>query len=138
MSQPKKIEKCLYALLESGVNGLRQVEIASPHQGYTFTHIDGSFWSSCLNSDIAKLQEHGLSISRHSAPYERTGGGKAHFKRYYIGSRDTATKALELLNHYRKKRGAYPLSSRVSALLVGQYPTMRTVESVQNTISPCR
>ena len=122
MKQPIKLENCLYAFLESGTEGLRQIEVASPHQGYHFKHQPGLFWSSCLNTDVSRLQKKGITIARSPDPYTRHDGSKAQFNRYWLPDRKTAEQALSLLNDCRLKRGESRLVVNLAVMLVEQFP----------------
>ena len=122
MKHPTKLENSLYALLEAGPAGLRQIEVASPYQGYSFKHQPGLFWSSCLNTDVSMLGKRGIIIARFYDPYTRSEGEQAHFKRYHLPDRKAASEALKLLNQCRIKRGAESLSEDLALLLVDQFP----------------
>ncbi|WP_062265280.1 hypothetical protein [Endozoicomonas arenosclerae] len=122
MKHPTKIENCLYAFLEAGPAGLRQIEVASPNQGYRFKQLPGWFWSSCLNTDVSRLGKQGIHIARAADPFTRSDGGQANFYRYWIPTRKAADQALTLLNHYRLKRGAEYLPVNQALMLVEQFP----------------
>ena len=122
MKQPTKLENCLYAFLETGTAGLRQLEVASPYKGYTFQHQPGLFWSSCLNTDVSRLGKQGIVIARHQDPYPRKDGDQANFKRYRLPDRKAANEAIQQLNQRRLKRGADPLSTDLVSMLVDQFP----------------
>ncbi|AMO58604.1 hypothetical protein [Endozoicomonas montiporae] len=122
MKQPTKLENSLYAFLETGLKGLRQIEVASPYKGYPFQHQPGLFWSSCLNTDVSRLGKQGIVIARHQDPYTRKDGDQANFKRYRLPDRKAAREALNHLNQYRVKRGAEPLSNDLASMLVDQFP----------------
>ncbi|CAM3467554.1 hypothetical protein [Parendozoicomonas haliclonae] len=122
MSEPSKIENCLFAFLDAGREGLRQLEVSSPYTGYTFTHDPGQFWSSCLNTDVSRVGKMGITIARESDPFIRQTGDKAHFKRYWLQDRTAARLTLARLNLYRIGRHAEPLSDDLARQLVEQFP----------------
>ena len=122
MSQPTAQENFMYALLESGTEGLRQIEIASPFQGYQFKHQAGMFWSSCLNTYVSNLSMKGVTIARFPDPYINQAGKKSNYTRYVLPNRKTAEQVLKLLNDSRLKRGAEPLTVNLALMLVDQFP----------------
>ena len=122
MSEPSKIENCLYAFLETGLDGLRQLEVSNPYTGYSFTHEPGQYWSSCLNTDVSDLGKRGVTVARKIDPYTRQSGGKARFKRYWLQDRTAARLTLALLNLYRIRRSAEPLGEDIARQLVEQFP----------------
>ncbi|WP_252177480.1 hypothetical protein [Endozoicomonas sp. 4G] len=126
MKQPTKIENCLYAFLEAGPAGLRQIEVASPLQGYRFKQQPGLFWSSCLNTDVSRLGKQNILIARTLDPFTRKDGGQANFYRYWLPNRKAAGQAINLLNHYRLKRGADYLTVNLVQMLVEQFPPEET------------
>lgn len=117
MKEPTKIENCLYALLEAGLDGLRQLEVCSPYSGQRFTHMQGYYWSTALSSNISKLGKKGVKIDRRTAPYR-----KANFKRYWLKDRAAAQFAVFLVNCYRRKRNAQPLPYGLAMMLIKRFP----------------
>ena len=117
MKEATKIENCLYALLEVGLDGLRQLEVCSPYSGQHFTHMSGYYWSTALSSNISKLGKKGVKIDRKIDPYR-----KANFKRYWIKDRATAQLAVVLVNFYRYKRNAQPLPYGLAMRLIKRFP----------------
>ena len=125
MKPETKKERILYAFLESGMDGLSQVEVASPYQGYTFRHQAGKFWSSCLNSDVSVLGKQGITVARQPDPYVNKAGDRAQFKRYWLKDRDAARQVLSLLNLCRNSRNEAPLPEYLAQTLVDQFPETR-------------
>lgn len=122
MNHITKIENALYAFLEAGPAGLRQIEVASPYQGVAFIHQPGYFWSSCLNTDVSALGKRGIVLTRHFDPYTRHDGDQANFKRYHLPDQAAAKEALKQLNHCRSRRDAEPLAKDLADMLVEQFP----------------
>ncbi|WP_211825315.1 hypothetical protein [Kistimonas asteriae] len=116
-----KKERTLSALLDAGMTGLRQIEVASPFSGYSSGRLFGTYWSSCLSSDMSKLVKEGVAIDRRLDPYTNQSGNKSNFKRYRLQDRNAARQALKLLNLYRKKRGRAPLSESLANELLAQF-----------------
>lgn len=110
------------ALLDAGTNGLRQIEIASPFQGYKFQHMPGRFWTSCLNTYVSNLRKQGITLARCHDPYINEAGKKAHYKRYWLKDRTAAKQALILLNHWRSKKHLEPLPEDLTQILMAQFP----------------
>ena len=122
MNEATKIENCLYAFLDAGMAGLRQLEVSSPYKGFTFNHQPGQFWSSCLNTDVSRLGKMGITLARETDPFARSAGGRSNFKRYWLKDRTAAEQALNRVNLYRKGRKAPPLDDRLARMLVEQFP----------------
>ena len=117
-----KKERTLSAFLDAGMTGLRQIEVASPFYGYRLGRLSGTYWSSCLSSDVSKLVKEGVVIDRRLDPYTNQSGNKSHFKRYRLQNRNAARQALKLLNLYRKNRGKEPLPESLAHELLAQFP----------------
>lgn len=122
MNDQQSIANFVCALLDAGTKGLRQIEIASPFQGYKFQHMPGMFWTSCLNTYVSNLNKHGITLARCPDPYINESGKKANYKRYWLRDRQSAKAALILLNHWRHRKHLEPIAPDLAQMLVNQFP----------------
>ncbi|QIR05247.1 hypothetical protein [Salinivibrio costicola] len=111
---PSKAELCLLELLRRGKAGLHPLDVNIRD----LTHANlldeaGKFWSITLPTDMSFLRiRHGMRIVDQPAPFTSVRGYKAMFKRYWLTDLDAAKSAIGLINNWRAKRGAGPLSKR--------------------------
>ncbi|OOE36198.1 hypothetical protein BZG05_01570 [Salinivibrio kushneri] len=114
LSKVKLAELCLLELLRRGKTGLHSLDVNIRDLTYSsFLGGAGIFWSITLPTDMNIFCiRHGLRIIGQPAPFISLPGCKAMFKRYWLADLDTAKNAIRLINSWRAKRGAEPLSKR--------------------------
>ena len=92
---PTKIEECLILLL-------------TRHETTTYD-ANRAYGDSCLHTEISSIQKNrGISVGRvkKKAPNSRSNAGVAHY--FLIG--DNRIKAMALVDRFRSKRNAEPIS----------------------------
>lgn len=106
-----KRENCLMAFLRKGKKGLNSMETA----------LGVEYFSTCLNTDVSELSNRfGIKFDKRSESVPFQGGHTASFVRYSLASRQEAEKAIELVNHYRRKRNESKLADFEVAYFIGQ------------------
>lgn len=105
-------------------NGISSLEVnARSLQDIEDADNTGRFWTTCLHSDIAKWRnKHGIEIIGESEKYTSTRGYSAYFTRYRIANREAAQRAINLINYWRRTRGAEPLCEDEALSLIAQFP----------------
>ncbi|MCW8108078.1 hypothetical protein OPS25_06170 [Alteromonas ponticola] len=96
---PKKIERFLMLLIRKGSDGITQPE---------------AFWDyreSCLHTSVSSLQkQHGITVARKPDKSTIVNYCQKAFNRYWLADDEQRKKAIILLNFFRSKRKADPLS----------------------------
>ena len=90
---PKKIELNVFSLLHQGPKGLNQPEAHSLYR------------ESCLNTSICSLKKKGISIISLPDLDSVRYFNQKPFHRYWLATDIDRQRAVNLLNHYRQKRG---------------------------------
>lgn len=91
--RPPKIELNVLSLLQQGPKGLNQPEAHSLYR------------ESCLNTSICSLKKKGISIISLPDLDSVRYFNQKPFHRYWLATDTDRQRAVNLLNHYRQKRG---------------------------------
>lgn len=117
-----KVEQCLLAFLKAGKDGINFFDAINQVHGY---------FSSCLNTDVSNLgKSFDLELARHSEAIPFRGGHTAHFMRYYLANADEVAKAVDLVNHFRKKRNADGLTDIETQYFISRFDEKKAIQQV--------
>lgn len=119
---PHKQELCLMELLKRGSRGLHPLDVNIVSRTQANQNDDlGQFWTMTLSTDISMLIRRGIGIIKRPDPFISKRGYRAKFKRYWLADREAAENAISLVNSWRVKRGALPLSRESCDLYLADY-----------------